>query len=258
MSKCKLCNKSYSYNKYKSFGRGCLNKMYKVSDIKIPKNIKDKETYLISKIARRLKLNDLNKEQKRELSELYLANCYIDKIDYIDMSDVKEKLKKMLDTANMIMPNKDLTMLLYAMYKLYKATDTFKNGLHEIETMEMSEYKNKEEFEEIKKDRAIINGFKYIFDTSKISNPALYTLNYYRQYAFWKTVVTGGLFLNYKLASQLLKHSLSVCGEQLEDFIIYDSSIIQKIMDDKDFNNEIRKTVKENNDRIHLNKKRRI
>ena len=55
MNKCKLCNKTYSYNKYNSFGRSCLAKMYKITDIEIRKDVKDKETYLISKIARRLK-----------------------------------------------------------------------------------------------------------------------------------------------------------------------------------------------------------
>lgn len=50
--RCILCNRTYEYDKYKLFGRGCLKNLYELVSISNPpRGTKDKEMYLFNKIA---------------------------------------------------------------------------------------------------------------------------------------------------------------------------------------------------------------
>ena len=105
-------------------------------------------------------------------------------------------------------------------------------------------FKNGDIKENAKKDKEIINYFKYIFNVKKIFNPKDYALNYYKQYVFWETAINVGLIFNYKLAAKLLKHSLSEIGENPKKYNITDKSIIEEVKEDIDFNNKLKEIIK--------------
>ena len=213
--KCKLCGKNFNNTNYQLFGTSCFKTICDLLDIVIPKEIKekDKEKYLCSFIAKKLNKNRLTKNQKQYLTELYIITLYIDKIEYVNLNRLKEKIQKQIDNINFFtgffLPNKDLSMVLYSMYKLYNDTDTFKNNLAEIEKM----YREEKIDDNAKDDKKVIQYFQYIFKVKKILNPKEYALSYYRQYIFLETVINGGLLFNYKLAAKLLRHSLSEVGD---------------------------------------------
>ncbi len=50
--RCVLCNKPYEYEHYHLFGRGCLDNLYELLDIKKPyRKTKNLEKYLCNRIA---------------------------------------------------------------------------------------------------------------------------------------------------------------------------------------------------------------
>ena len=245
--KCRLCGRTFKNNNYQLFGTSCFKTICDLLDIVIPKNVKekDKEKYLCSLIAKNLNKKNLTIKQKQCLTELYIATLYIDKIEYVNLDKLKKKIEKQIDNMNfftgILLPNKDLSMILYSIYHLYNATETFKVNLAEIEKMSKEGKIN----DNIKNDKKVIQYFQYIFKVKKIFNPKEYTLNYYRQYIFWETVINGGLLFNYKLAAKLLKHSLSEIGEDSKTYNVTDKQIIEDIKKDVDFIKKIDEIIKE-------------
>lgn len=244
--KCKLCGKTFNNSNYQLFGKTCFKGICELLDIVIPKNIKekDKERYLCSLIAKKLNKKGLTIKQKQYLTELYIITLYIDKIEYVKLTKLKKKIQKQIDNMNfftgILLPNKDLSMVLYSMYNLYNATDTFKKKLTEIEGM----HKDGEISDNIKNDKKAIQYFQYIFKVKKILNPKEYALSYYRQYIFWETVINGGLLFNYKLAAKLLKHSLSEVGDEPRTYNVTDKNIIDDIKKDDDFTEKLNEIIK--------------
>ena len=100
---------------------------------------KTRKKYLYSLIAKNLNKKNLTIKQKQCLTELYIATLYIDKIEYVNLDKLKKKIEKQIDNMNfftgILLPNKDLSMVLYSIYHLYNATETFKMNLAEIEKM---------------------------------------------------------------------------------------------------------------------------
>lgn len=235
--KCKLCGKTFNNNNYQLFGTSCFKTICELLGVVMPKNIKekDKEKYLCSLIAKKLNKKRLTIKQKQYLTELYIATLFIDKIEYVNLNKLKKKIQKQIDNMNfftgIFLPNKDLSMVLYSMYNLYNATDTFKRNLAEIEKMHKEEKIDDNE----KDDKKVIQYFQYIFKVKKILNPKEYALSYYRQYIFWETVINGGLLFNYKLAAKLLRHSLSEVGDNPKTYNVTDKDIIENIKKDNDF-----------------------
>lgn len=244
--KCRLCGRTFNNKNYQLFGTSCFKTICDLLDIVIPKNVKekDKEKYLCSLIAKKLNKKNLTIKQKQCLTELYIATLYIDKIEYVNLNKLKKKIEKQIDNMNfftgILLPNKDLSMVLYSIYHLYNATETFKMNLAEIEKMSKEGKIN----DNIKNDKKVIQYFQYIFKVKKIFNPKEYTLNYYRQYIFWETVINGGLLFNYKLAAKLLKHSLSEIGEDSKTYNVTDKQIIEDIKKDVDFIKKIDEIIK--------------
>lgn len=235
--KCKLCGKTFNNNNYQLFGTSCFKTICELLGVVMPKNIKekDKEKYLCSLIAKKFNKKRLTIKQKQYLTELYITTLFIDKIEYVNLNKLKKKIQKQIDNMNfftgIFLPNKALSMVLYSMYNLYNATDTFKRNLAEIEKMHKEEKIDDNE----KDDKKVIQYFQYIFKVKKILNPKEYALNYYRQYIFWETVINGGLLFNYKLAAKLLRHSLSEVGDNPNTYNVTDKDIIENIKKDNDF-----------------------
>ena len=252
--KCKLCGKTFNNNNYQLFGTSCFKTICDLMDIVIPKSIKEKnkEKYLCSLIAKKLNKKKLTIKQKQYLTELYIATLFIDKIEYVNLNKLKKKIQKQIDNMNfftgVFLPNKDLSMLLYSMYNLYNATDTFKKNLAEIEKMHREEKID----DNVKDDKKVIQYFQYIFKVKRILNPKEYALSYYRQYIFWETIINGGLLFNYQLAAKLLRHSLSEIGEEPKVYNVTDKNIIEDIKKDTDFIAKLNQTMSNNINKLYF------
>ena len=129
--KCKLCGKTFDNSNYNLFGRSCFKNICKLLEIEIPKNIKEnkKEKYLFSDVAKWLNKKGLTTKQREYLTELYIITIYIDKIEYINLGKLKQEIQKQIEGMNIftgiLLPNKDLSMVLYSIYNLYNSTETF-------------------------------------------------------------------------------------------------------------------------------------
>lgn len=252
--KCILCGKTFENSNYQLFGKSCFNKICKLLDITIPKSVKEKnkEKYLCSLIAKKLNKKSLTTRQKQWLTELYIVNLYIDKIEYVNLNGLKKKIQKQIDNMNfftgLFLPNKDLTMVLYSIYNVYNATENFKTNLADIEQM----YIKKEIDENEKKDKKVIQYFQYMFKVRKNLNPKEYALGYYRQYIFWNAVINGGLLFNYKLAAKLLRHSLSEIGENPKTYNVTDKNIIENIKNDNDLTEKLDEIIKNHETELHF------
>lgn len=252
--KCKLCGKTFNNINYQLFGISCFKTICELLGVVMPKNIKekDKEKYLCYLVAKKLNKKRLIIKQKQYLTELYIATLFIDKIEYVNLNKLKKKIQKQIDNMNFFtgvcLPNKDLSMVLYSMYNLYNATDTFKKNLTEIEKM----YKEEKIDDNVKDDKKVIQYFQYIFKVKKILNPKEYALSYYRQYIFLETVINGGLLFKYQLASKLLRHSLSEVGDKPKTYNVTDKDIIENIKKDVDLTSKLEEIVKEYNDRQYF------
>ena len=252
--KCKLCGKTFNNINYQLFGISCFKTICELLGVVMPKNIKekDKEKYLCYLVAKKLNKKRLTIKQKQYLTELYIATLFIDKIEYVNLNKLKKKIQKQIDNMNFFtgvcLPNKDLSMVLYSMYNLYNATDTFKKNLTEIEKM----YKEEKIDDNVKDDKKVIQYFQYIFKVKKILNPKEYALSYYRQYIFWETVINGGLLFKYQLAAKLLRHSLSEVGDKPKTYNVTDKDIIENIKKDVDLTSKLEEIVKEYNDRQYF------
>lgn len=252
--KCKLCGKTFNNINYQLFGISCFKTICELLGVVMPKNIKekDKEKYLCYLVAKKLNKKRLTIKQKQYLTELYIATLFIDKIEYVNLNKLKKKIQKQIDNMNFFtgvcLPNKDLSMVLYSMYNLYNATDTFKKNLTEIEKM----YKEEKIDDNVKDDKKVIQYFQYIFKVKKILNPKEYALSYYRQYIFLETVINGGLLFKYQLASKLLRHSLSEVGDKPKTYNVTDKDIIENIKKDVDLTSKLEEIVKEYNDRQYF------
>ena len=150
--------------------------------------------------------------------------------------------------TGVFLPNKDLSMLLYSMYNLYNATDTFKKNLAEIEKMHREEKID----DNVKDDKKVIQYFQYIFKVKRILNPKEYALSYYRQYIFWETIINGGLLFNYQLAAKLLRHSLSEIGEEPKVYNVTDKNIIEDIKKDTDFIAKLNQIMSNNINKLYF------
>lgn len=252
--KCKLCGKTFNNINYQLFGISCFKTICELLGVVMPKNIKekDKEKYLCYLVAKKLNKKRLTIKQKQYLTELYIATLFIDKIEYVNLNKLKKKIQKQIDNMNFFtgvcLPSKDLSMVLYSMYNLYNATDTFKKNLTEIEKM----YKEEKIDDNVKDDKKVIQYFQYIFKVKKILNPKEYALSYYRQYIFWETVINGGLLFKYQLAAKLLRHSLSEVGDKPKTYNVTDKDIIENIKKDVDLTSKLEEIVKEYNDRQYF------
>ena len=93
MHECLLCKRDMK-TATTIFGNGCIKSIYKMLDIKIPKKIKDRESYLYKSIMKKLNIKNLNTNQKIWLADRYLTYQYIDKLKYGDYTELKDELNE--------------------------------------------------------------------------------------------------------------------------------------------------------------------
>ena len=236
--RCILCNKPYNY-KYHMFGRGCLDNMYELLEIKkSPRFIFDKELYLCTRIAWRNHKFFLNRNKKYILAQKYIALKYLEKMNYNFLDDIINKIKNDIKGISVFVKNivETITFSLNDIYKIFNETQKFDKIINDLKTAD---------FKNLDKDIAeqYIKSLSFIFDVNKISNPIMYAVNYERQYIFWQVVVIGGLLTDKKFSAKLLSNSLSPFGKNPSDLIIEEEEYVSIIKKDKQFKERINQLV---------------
>lgn len=257
--KCILCNKSYDYDDYNLFGRGCLNNLYELLSISKPKRgTKDKEMHLCNRIALKNFKFFLSRKKKYKLAEKYIALKYLEKINFnkypynlanttkdIDynslLDEIKEKIAK--DIKKISIFSKDIiesiSIKLNDIYELFNDTQKFEEIIKKFQNL------NSEELDE-KVAEEFLKSLTFIFDEAKINSPIAYAVFYSMQYLFWEIVVIGGFLVDLKLSAALLQKSLVGFGQsEHENIEITDDEITNLVKQDEEFKSKIDKLIKE-------------
>ena len=236
--RCVLCNKPYNY-KYFMFGRGCLDNMYSLLGIsKSPRFIWNKELYLCTRIAWKNHKFFLNKNQKYNLAQKYIALCYLNKMECEFLDDIKEQIKNDINSISIFSRNiiDTVSFSLNDIYKLYNYWRKFNDLITDFQNINWKELDKQLAKEFIEK-------LSFIFDETKMSNPILYRAFYWMQYQFWQIVVIGGLLADMKLSARLLNNSLAPFGKEPDDLIIDDKKTINSITESKVFKEKIKEIL---------------
>ena len=245
--RCVLCNKPYNYN-YLMFGRGCLDNMYELLDIrKSPRFIYNKELYLCTRIAWRNHKFFLNKRKKYLLAQKYIAIQYLDKMNFKFLDDIKNRIRNDIRNISVFSRNiiETISFSLNDIYKLFNDSQKFSKIINEFKNIDWNEVDKKtaENF---------IKSLSFIFDETKKLNPISYAVYYEMQYIFWQVVIIGGLLTDKKLSAQLLSNSLSPFGNEPNNLMLYDKQTVQLIVDSNAFKSKIKELIekygKDNNE----------
>lgn len=139
--RCVLCNKPYNY-KYSMFGRGCLDNMYSLLGIsKSPRFIWNKELYLCTRIAWRNHKFFLNRNQKYNLAQKYIALSYLDKMECSFLDDIKEQIKNDINNISIFSRNiiDTVSFSLNDIYKLYNYWRKFNDLITDFQNINWKE-----------------------------------------------------------------------------------------------------------------------
>lgn len=253
MQECLLCKRNYKLSKEEIFGKNCLKKLYKLANISIPKNAKNKEKYLINKIAKENKKSELKDYQKQLLAERYLTLQYLERITYGDFKKIKKEIREEIDFIDKCETEKDLKTIkkitLNDAYKLYNKSEKFKLNLKKLNKLNSNRTINQAEAMKF-----AISGFNFIFKHNIKINPYENTMLKAMQLVLLETVVVGGIGFKYNLAAMLLQHSLQ---KKPKDITIENENIIEDILNDENFKSTIKNMVDkygENTDNFKITK----
>ena len=245
--RCIVCNKPFE-DKNNLFGSECLKNMYDLLGVSIPSGFfRNREKYLCTKVAHINNKFFLGKKNKYVVTEKYIELKYLDKIGYSSFDDIKNKIVKDISMINLF-SNHVYGLGSYDLHDVYMAYNMWNKfnklideTLKEIEIINNKEKNNKHDVNIAME--SLLNKFKFIFDTAKISNPIFYSLLYEMQYIFWKVVIVGGVLSAKEISAKLLLHSLVPYGKNIGDFIINDSNIIDRIIKDEVFITKINEAI---------------
>lgn len=236
MKECLLCGKNYKLSKKELFGKACLNQLYNLMNLSKPDSVKDKEKYLINRIAKENNKNNLKLYQKQLLAERYLTLLYLDDINYGNFEKIKNDIREEIKLIDNTKFEKDLKTIkkikLNDAYKLHKKSQKFDNNIKFL-----NKDKTLNEQEAIK---YILNGFKFIFDINSTKNKYEKAMLQQMQLTILELVATGGRVFNFNLAADLLQHSLQ---KNPKDVTIEDKEIINQIIDDANFKSTINNMI---------------
>ena len=101
MRECLLCKRDMK-TATTIFGNGCIKSIYNLLEIKMPKKLRDRESYLYKSIMKKLNIKELNSKQKVWLVDRYLTLQYIDRLKYGDYTELKKELNEDISNTSEI------------------------------------------------------------------------------------------------------------------------------------------------------------
>ena len=234
MHECLLCKRDMK-TATTVFGNGCIKSIYNVLDIKAPKKLKDKESYLYKSIMKQLNIDNLNSNQKMWLADRYLTYQYIDKLKYGDYTEIKDELNEDIAKVKEVTEFSELKTAkkveLKQAYTLYKKEEKFDKYLSKVSYAE---------------DTAKV-GLKLLWETlpinliiKKNTNPFEISAIKSMQYAIWQVVAIGGNVVGFDSSAELLEHSLT---DKPKDLLITEGKIVDEIKNDSQFQQKLKDIV---------------
>lgn len=234
MRECLLCKRDMKTAKT-IFGNGCINSIYKLLNLEMPKKVKDREQYLYKNIMKKVNAKNLNSNQKVWLTDRYLTFQYLDNLKYGDYTELKNELKndianisKIINFSELQTANKVQLKQAYSLFKKEIKFDGFINNISNAQdTLKV--------------------GYKFLFESSPIklvignkTSPLEIGAIKGMQYALWKIVAVGGNAVGFDGSSDLLEHSLML---EPENLVIREGRIVEEIKNDAQFKEKINKIV---------------
>ena len=236
MHECLLCERDMKKAKT-IFGTGCLKSIYKLLDLEIPKNIKNKESYLIKKIMKELNVKNLNEQQKVWLADRYLTHKIISGLKFGNYEDLKQDLES--DIANIEQARNFSELKTADKLKLKNAYNMRKreNKLDDV-IKDIQEVHKKSKNINIQILLGIVpSSFSVKKNTNQIEANGIVAI----QRILWKVVVTGGRIVGFDNSADFLEHSLN---DEAEDLIITEGAVVDEIKNDAQFQEKIKEVVK--------------
>lgn len=235
MHECLLCKRDMKTAKT-IFGNGCLKNIYKLLDLKFPKNVKDRESYLIKNIMKKLNIKCLNAKQKVWLADRYLTYQYVDNLKYGDYTELKNELSEDIENVEEIVEISEFKTAekieLKQAYILYRKEEKFERYLNKLTYMKDTAKVGLRFALENSPINLIIKRNTHPFEISAIKN---------MQYALWQVVAIGGNIVRFDSSAELLEHSLT---NNPKDILITEGKIVEEIKNDAQFKNKIDDIVK--------------
>ncbi|MBR2786482.1 MAG: hypothetical protein IKD76_03195 [Clostridia bacterium] len=234
MRECLLCKRDMKIATT-VFGSGCIKSIYKILDIKLPKNVKDKESYLYKSIMKKLNIKNLNTNQKVWLADRYLTYQYIDKLKYGDYTELKDELNEDIAGVKEVVEFSEFKTAkkveLKQAYTLYKKEEKFDKYISKVSYAQ---------------DTAKV-GLKLLWETSPINliikkntNPFEIPAIKSMQYVLWQVVAIGGNVVGFDSSAELLEHSLT---DKPKDLLITEGKIVDEIKNDSQFQQKLKDIV---------------
>ena len=235
MHECLLCKRDMK-TATTVFGSSCIKSIYRILDIKLPKNVKDIESYLYKSIMKKLNIKNLNSNQKIWLADRYLTYQYIDKLKYGDYTELKDELNEDIAEVKEVVEFSEFKTAkkveLKQAYTLYKKEEKFDKYINKVNNVQ---------------DTAKV-GLRLLWETSPINliikkntNPFEIPAIKSMQYALWQVVAIGGNVVGFDSSAELLEHSLT---NKPKDLIITEGKIIEEIKNDSQFKERINDIVR--------------
>lgn len=235
MHECRLCSRDMKTSK-DTFGNTCVRNIYSFLEMNMPRKMNLREITLYNNVMKINKISNINTYQKVWLTDRYLTQQYLNKIPYGNYTRLINQINFEMKNINQLeteeKPKSSRNMTLKQAYNLYKKATRFAEG---IENLKKGNFTDKESI------KLIISSFSFIFNMKKNSNQ--YEKNTFKamQYAFWQSVIEiGGKYAGFDISADLLQHSLE---KNPKDIYINDGKIVQAIIDDKNFKNNINNII---------------
>ena len=236
MHECRLCSRDMKTSK-DTFGNTCVRNIYSFLEMNMPRKMNLREITLYNNVMKINKISNINTYQKVWLTDRYLTQQYLNKIPYGNYTRLINQINFEMKNINQLeteeKPKSSRNMTLKQAYNLYKKATRFAEG----------NFTDKESI------KLIISSFSFIFNMKKNSNQ--YEKNTFKamQYAFWQSVIEiGGKYAGFDISADLLQHSLE---KNPKDIYINDGKIVQAIIDDKNFKNNINNIFIYNEQKIY-------
>lgn len=237
MHECLLCKRDMKNSK-DIFGNGCVRNIYSFLEMNMPKKIKLREATLCNNIMKRNNIRNINTYQKMWLTDRYLTQQYLNKVPYGNYNRLTNQINTEIQNINKLKnkekPKSSKNMSLKQAYDLYKKSIKFTEGIENI---------SKGNFTDEESIKLIISSFSFIFNMKK--NSSQYEKNSFKamQYAFWQSVIEiGGKYAEFDISADFLQHSLE---KEPENLLIKEGKVIQKIINDNNFKENINNIIKE-------------
>ncbi len=237
MNECLLCKRDMKASK-DTFGKGCVRNIYSFLGISMPKKVKLREQTLYKNIMKINNIHKINENQKIWLVDRYLTQQYLNRIPYGNYKKIINQINIEIQNINQIKNNEELKsakkMSLKQAYDLYKKATKFTKGINKIK---------EGKFTDEESIKLLTSSFSFIFNINKNKNQ--YEKDSFKamQYVFWQTVIEiGGKYAEFDISADFLQHSLE---EKPNDLLISEGKVIEEIINDQRFKENINNIVKE-------------